>query len=67
MEIEKAAYKREQMDYDKRLKRVDWLGNGTLFIGLEKDEEYQQLRLLPGAQDCPETWVVRLYNNYGMD
>jgi len=57
--IERAARKREEKDNDKRLKRIDWLGDTTLFKGLEKDEEFERQRLLPCAQACPETWVVR--------
>lgn len=58
--IERAARKREEKDNDKRLKRIDWLGDNTLFKGLEKDEPFEKLRLLPRAEACLETWVVRL-------
>ncbi|KAJ7451742.1 hypothetical protein B0H11DRAFT_875032 [Mycena galericulata] len=58
--IEKAAKKRVESDADSRLKRIDWLGGQTIFKGLDKIEEFQELRLLPGAEDCPETWVVKL-------
>lgn len=57
--IERAARRREEKDNDKRFKRIDWLGDATLFKGLEKDEEFERRRLLPCAQACPETWVVR--------
>ncbi|EGO00212.1 hypothetical protein SERLA73DRAFT_180675 [Serpula lacrymans var. lacrymans S7.3] len=57
--IEKAAKLREEKDKDKRMKRIDWLGDTTLFKGLEKDEEFQKMRLLPGTKACPETWIVR--------
>jgi len=58
--IERAARNRQVKDSDKRLKRIDWMGDTTLFKGLEKDEQFEKSRLLPGAQACPETWVVRL-------
>jgi len=58
--ILKAAKKREEKDKDKRLKRIDWLGESTLFRGLEKDGDFEKVRLLPGVQGCSETWVIRL-------
>jgi hypothetical protein len=58
--ILKAAKKREEKDHDIRLKRIDWLGDTTLFRGLEQDGEFEKMRLLPRAQSCPETWVIRL-------
>ncbi|KAG1715775.1 hypothetical protein ID866_1399 [Astraeus odoratus] len=57
--IEKAAKARAEKDNDKRLKRIDWLGETTAFKGLEKDEEFAKKRLLPGDTACPETWVVK--------
>ncbi|KAJ7045879.1 hypothetical protein C8F04DRAFT_1066497 [Mycena alexandri] len=58
--IEKAAKKRNEWDPDKKLKRVDWLGANTIFKGLDKMEEYTDQRLLPDAEPCFETWVVKL-------
>jgi len=58
--ILKAAKKRGEKDNDVRLKRIDWLGDTTLFRGLEQDGEFEKERLLPRNQGCPETWVVRL-------
>lgn len=58
--IEKAAERRWQAgDDDKRLKRIDWLGEATMFKGLDKIDDFAKLRLLPGSEDCPETWVIR--------
>ena len=59
--IEKAAKKRLNGTAagDKRLKRIDYLGDFTVFRGLYKDEEFERLRLLPGEKKCPETWVVK--------
>jgi hypothetical protein len=58
--ILKAAKAREAKDKDKRLKRIDWLGGTTVFGGLERDGDFEKLRLLPGVQTCPETWVLQL-------
>ncbi|KAJ6476014.1 hypothetical protein C8R47DRAFT_1141987 [Mycena vitilis] len=58
--IEKAAKKRAEADGDTKLKRIDWLGSNTIFKGLDKMEEYTELRLLPGEDSCIETWVVKL-------
>jgi len=55
---EKAAKKRAEVDSDKRLKRIDWLGDATSFKGLEKDDDFEKLRLLPGSEGCSDTWVV---------
>ncbi|KAG1725425.1 uncharacterized protein EDB91DRAFT_92266 [Suillus paluster] len=59
--IEKAAKARQDKDKDKekRLKRVDWLGDTPMFKGLEKDEDFEKKRLLPGSAGVAETWVVR--------
>ncbi|KAG1848186.1 hypothetical protein C8R48DRAFT_750400 [Suillus tomentosus] len=57
--IEKAAKARQEKDKDKRLKRIDWLGDTPMFKGLEKDEEFQKKRHLPGSDTVAETWVVR--------
>lgn len=58
--ILKAAKKRQEKDNDKCLKRIDWLGDSTLFKGLEQDGDFEKIRLLPEGRACPETWVVRL-------
>jgi hypothetical protein len=58
--IETAAWKREDRDTDKRLKRIDWVGEETLFKGLEQDEEFQKARLLPGTTACTETYIIKL-------
>lgn len=39
--------------------RVDWLGSRVAFGGLIKDEAFARRRLIPGAREPPETWVVR--------
>jgi len=57
--VENAAKKREP-DAHQKLKRIDFLGKGTMFKGLEKDQDFATQRLLPGADPCPDTWVVRL-------
>jgi len=62
--VDAAVKKRLEADpsSDKRPKRIDYLGNMTLFRGLEKDEEYAKLRHLPYSKSCEETWVVRLFS-----
>lgn len=57
--IEKAVKTRCEKDKDARLKRIDWLGETTAFKGLERDEEFEKKRLLPGTQTCKETWVIK--------
>lgn len=44
---------------NKPYKRIHWLGEKTVFVGLEKDEKLERSRLLPGMEPCPETWVAR--------
>lgn len=58
--VEKSAKKRQEKDQDTRIKRIDLLGDATLFKGLERDDDYEKLRLLPRTSSCQETWVVRL-------
>ncbi|KAF8971249.1 hypothetical protein BDZ97DRAFT_1788536 [Flammula alnicola] len=60
--IEASVKKRVEADphTDKHPKRIDCLGDMTLFRGLEKDDNYAQLRLLPLSKKCDETWVVKL-------
>jgi len=45
---------------DKQPKRIDFLGETTLFRGLEKDDEFAKAMLLPGVKAWTETWVVKL-------
>jgi len=46
---------------DKRLLRCDYLGEKVWFVGLEKDEQYQNKRLMPGLQPMEEnTWLVAM-------
>ncbi|KAF7985077.1 hypothetical protein HWV62_8947 [Athelia sp. TMB] len=55
--IIKAAERREKKeakDGGGRLKRIDWLGDVTLFKGLEKDEAFEKARLLPRMQSPGE-------------
>ncbi|KAG8214217.1 hypothetical protein J3R82DRAFT_11012 [Butyriboletus roseoflavus] len=57
--VEKAAKARSEKDRDACLKRIDWLGETTAFKGLERDEEFEKKRLLPGTQPCKETWMIK--------
>lgn len=60
--MEAATNKRIEGDpnSDKRPKRIDYLGNTTLFKGLTKDDDFVKLRLLPHSPGCTETWVIKL-------
>jgi hypothetical protein len=42
--------------------RIDCLGDAVLFRGMEKDDEYAKLRLMPGEERLKQTWVIRLTN-----
>jgi hypothetical protein len=57
--IKKAAKSRQEKDKDTRLKRIDWLGDMTMFEGLEIDKEFETKRHLPASASVTETWVVR--------
>ncbi|PSR73214.1 hypothetical protein PHLCEN_2v10935 [Hermanssonia centrifuga] len=61
-ELERAMKQRAEKTGDKtpRPKRIDWLGEMTIFEGLEKDDVYAKKILLPGKEECVETWVIRL-------
>lgn len=39
--------------------RIDWLGEETVFAGLERDDAFVQSVRLPGSEEC-ETWVIRM-------
>ena len=60
--VENAMKKRISADpmADKRPKRIDLLGDSTLFRGLEKDDDYTKAMLLPTAKGWSETWVIKL-------
>jgi len=60
--MEAAMKKRIEGDpnADKRPKRIDFLGNITLFKGLGKDDDFIKLRVMPHSPTCAETWVIKL-------
>jgi len=58
--MEVAMKKRIEGDADKRPKRIDYLGNVTLFRGLGRDDDLVKLRLMPHSPPCAETWVIKL-------
>ena len=60
--IEASVKKRLEADpkADKHPKRIDVLGDATIFRGLELDSNFAKMRLLPLSPKCDETWVVRL-------
>lgn len=45
---------------DKALKRIDFLGEDTIFRGLEKDDDFAKKRLFPTEEECAETWVIKM-------
>ncbi|KAG2038368.1 hypothetical protein BDR03DRAFT_954583, partial [Suillus americanus] len=47
--VEKAARSRQEKDKINRLKRIDWLGDKSMFEGLERDKEFEKKRHLPGS------------------
>ena len=59
--VEKAMKKRlEEFPSDDPMPlRIDYLGDMTIFKGLEKDDAYAQKMLMPG-RGRGETWVIRL-------
>lgn len=44
---------------ERHAKRIDFLGDVTLFRGLEKDDELAKLRCMPGETQWQETWAVK--------
>ncbi|KAG6919360.1 hypothetical protein DXG01_006909 [Tephrocybe rancida] len=51
--VERAAAKRREAnkDDDKPLRRIDYLGETTMFKGLDRDEDFAKMRLLPVCSD----------------
>ncbi|KAK0505311.1 hypothetical protein EDD18DRAFT_1128696 [Armillaria luteobubalina] len=61
--VEKAAKKRIEAGgpaTSKKMKRIDWLGENTCLKGLDRDEAFEKVRLLPGDKDCADTWMVKM-------
>jgi hypothetical protein len=58
--IEKAWANRTKGKADKKLKRIDWLGETVMLRGLEKDDSWMRSRLKPGDGTGAQDWVVRL-------
>ncbi|KAG1890821.1 hypothetical protein F4604DRAFT_1672824 [Suillus subluteus] len=57
--IDKAANSRQEKDGVNRLKRIDWLGDTTVFEGLEKDEKFEKEICLRGSTSVTGTWVAK--------
>ncbi|KAG6874512.1 hypothetical protein C0995_010422 [Termitomyces sp. Mi166 len=55
--VEKAAKKRRDANPEDKqpLKRIDYLGEATMFGGLGQDEEFAKLRSFPGSAAVPDT------------
>ncbi|KAG1823662.1 uncharacterized protein BJ212DRAFT_1325847 [Suillus subaureus] len=45
--VEKAAKSRQEKDRINRLKRIDWLGDKSMFEGLERDKEFEKRDIYP--------------------
>ncbi|KAJ3535951.1 hypothetical protein NM688_g6905 [Phlebia brevispora] len=41
-------------------RRIDWLGEKTIFAGLLKDEAFVQEIAMPGHQESMDTWIIKL-------
>lgn len=67
-EIKRARDKRleQHPDEDRRPKRIDWLGEMTLFRGLERDDAFAKRVLLPGKDENMETCLIRLDSHWPM-
>ena len=65
-EIKRARDKRleQNPEDDVRPKRIDWLGDMTLFRGLERDDAFAKRILLPGKDEDMETCVIRLDSHW---
>ena len=48
-----------RLDGRTQLRRIDWIGEGYMFKGLYKDEGFARSRLLPGSEECEDTFVVK--------
>ncbi|KAF7797612.1 hypothetical protein EIP86_008812 [Pleurotus ostreatoroseus] len=60
--IDRAVRLREAETGNSNLKarRIDWLGEKTVFAGLERDDNFVQEIALPERQDNMDTWVIRM-------
>ena len=43
-----------------RPKRIDWLGETTVFVGLDRDDALVRQRTLPGSKNEIDTWAIRM-------
>ncbi|KAJ3575381.1 hypothetical protein NP233_g1132 [Leucocoprinus birnbaumii] len=66
-EVMKANKKRCDLNSfaDRRVLRCDFLGENLWYLGLEKDEEFESLRLMPGSEQAKkpvpdDTWLVKM-------
>ncbi|KAJ3535952.1 hypothetical protein NM688_g6904 [Phlebia brevispora] len=59
--ILKAKQHREYKSGNNNLRplRIDWLGETTMFAGLEKDEAFTGQLTMPGNKENMDTWVIR--------
>ena len=50
----------ESGNRDMKPKRIDWLGETTVFVGLDRDDALVRQRMLPGSKNEIDTWVIRM-------
>jgi len=59
--MEKAWAERTRGKTNKKLRRIDWLGNTVMFRGLERDDDFIRThRLRPGETLMAYDWMLRL-------
>jgi hypothetical protein len=54
------AATRRGRESDEPMLRVDWLGEGSVFKGLDKDKDFMKRRLFPTETPCEDTWLGRV-------
>ncbi|CAA7263135.1 unnamed protein product [Cyclocybe aegerita] len=59
VDAEKKRFEQDPLD-ERSPKRIDFLGDKTFFGGLERDDDFSQMRHLPYSFRETETWVVKL-------
>lgn len=62
--IDRAVRLREAESGNRNMKpkRIDWLGEKTVFAGLERDDNFVQEIAMPERQYSIDTWVIRMEN-----
>ena len=50
----------ESGNNDMKPRRIDWLGDATVFAGLVRDDAFVKQVTMPGRKDSADTWVIQL-------